>query len=255
MKLKNHKIVLITGASSGIGWSTAEKLAELGYQLILCGRRAERLQQLTVMLQSKTNVASLCFDVSKQKEVNEALNSLDASFKDIDILINNAGNAHGLEEFHEADMADFEAMIDINIKGLLYLSKALSPQMVERNNGHIINISSIAGRDVYGKGHVYCGSKAAVDAITEGMRIDLHQYGIKVSSISPGLVETEFSEVRFKGDKEKSATVYQGYTPLKAEDVAECIIFAITRPAHVNIGDMLVLPKDQATSNIVHKKQ
>ena len=247
------KTVLITGATSGIGKATAFVLAQKKYNLIICGRRKERLSIIEKELSRFTKVASLCFDVRDKKAVFSEIGSLSGEFKEIDILINNAGNAHGLDPVESGDLEDWDAMMDINVKGLLYVSKAIIPQMTKRAKGHIINIGSSAGKEVYPKGAVYCASKHAVIAITDGMRIDLNPYGIKVTAINPGLVETEFSKVRFKGS-DKADSVYKGYKALKAEDIAEIIAFAISRPAHVNIADLLVFPTAQASSTIVKRE-
>ena len=244
-------IALITGATSGIGKATAQLLAK-DYRLIICGRRTERLEELQHDL--NTDCYSLSFDVRNRKEVFEAIEGLPSGWKKIDVLINNAGNAHGMDLIHEGNPDDWDAMLDINVKGLLYVSKAILPQMVARKKGHVVNISSIAGLEVYTKGNVYCASKAAVDALTKGMRMDLNEFGIKVTSIDPGLVETEFSMVRFKGDEEKSAIVYNQITPLTAMDVAETIEFVLNRPAHVMIGDLLIFPTDQASATLLNKK-
>jgi NADP-dependent 3-hydroxy acid dehydrogenase YdfG len=249
-----NKTALITGASSGIGRATAEVFADEGINLIICGRRKAALDELQDELNSKIKIHSLQFDVRNRQEVNRALNSLPEEFQKIDILVNNAGNAHGLDPIQEGDLEDWDAMIDINVKGLLYVSKAVIPQMAERKQGHIINIGSIAGKEVYPNGNVYSASKHAVDAINKGMRIDLNGMGIRVGAINPGLVETGFSEVRFKGDTERANSVYQGYEPLKPEDIADIIGFMVTRPAHVNIADLLVLPTAQASSTILHKE-
>lgn len=248
------KTALITGATSGIGKATAIALADEGYNLIICGRRKEALDDLEQQLQKKVKIYSLIFDVRNKEEVNKAIQSLPKEFKTIDVLVNNAGNAHGLDPIQSGSTEDWDAMIDINVKGLLYVSKAVIPQMVERKKGHVINIGSIAGKEVYPSGNVYSASKHAVDAINKGMRIDLNGKGIRVGAINPGMVETGFSEVRFKGDSERAKSVYQGYEPLKPEDIADIIRFMVTRPAHVNIGDLLVLPTDQATSTIMHKE-
>lgn len=247
------KTALITGATSGIGHATAYEFAKQGIQLILCGRRLERLRTIKKALDRLTNVHILNFDVRNKTEVFDAIESLPDSFKNIDILINNAGNAHGLDPIQDGSIEDWDAMMDINVKGLLYVSKAVIPGMTRRESGHIINIGSSAGKEVYPKGNVYCGSKHAVLAITEGMRIDLNPYGIKVGSINPGLVETEFSQVRFKG-AEIANSVYKGYKALQADDIAEIIYFAISRPVHVNIADMLVFPTAQANSTTVKKE-
>ena len=247
------KTVLITGATSGIGKATAFELAKKKYNLIICGRRKERLSIIEKELSRFTKVASLCFDVRDKKAVFSEIGSLSGEFKEIDILINNAGNAHGLDPVESGDLEDWDAMMDINVKGLLYVSKAIIPQMTKRAKGHIINIGSSAGKEVYPKGAVYCASKHAVIAITDGMRIDLNPYGIKVTAINPGLVETEFSKVRFKGS-DKADSVYKGYKALQAEDIAEIIAFALSRPAHVNIADLLVFPTAQASSTIVKRE-
>ena len=247
------KTILITGATSGIGLAAAKKLANEKNQLILCGRRQYKLDEIYEELSKSVNVLSLCFDVSDKNEVNRILNDLPEEFRSIDILINNAGNAHGLDTIQEGSIEDWDNMIDINVKGLLYVSRAIIPKMVERKNGHVINIGSLAGREVYEKGNVYCASKHAVNAISKAMRIDLNKTGIKVSEINPGLVETDFSNVRFKGDNNRAEKVYQGYKALQAEDIADIIEFVINRPGHVNIADILVLPQAQATSSIINK--
>ena len=246
------KTALITGATSGIGHATAKKFATQGLSLILCGRRLERLKTIEKKLSKLTEVHILNFDVRDKEAVFNAIGSLPDKFKNIDILINNAGNAHGLDPINKGSVEDWDAMMDINVKGLLYVSKAVIPQMTERRSGQIINIGSSAGKEVYAKGNVYCGSKHAVLAITEGMRIDLNPYGIKVGAVNPGLVETEFSNVRFKGDK-IADSVYEGYKALQAEDVAEVIYFAISRPPHVNIADVLMFCTAQANSSILKK--
>ena len=250
-----NKTALITGATSGIGKATAELFANQGINLILCGRRQERLDNLHSELSKKVKVETLNFDVRDKDKVLESITSLSGDFSDIDILVNNAGNAHGLDFANEASLDDWDAMLDINVKGLLYVTKAVLPKMVKKNSGHIINIGSLAGKEVYPRGNVYCASKHAVDAINQGLRIDLNSHGIRVGAINPGLVETEFSDVRFKGDGERAKTVYQGYEPLKANDIAEIIHFVVTRPLHVNITDLLVLPTAQASSTIVKKQQ
>ncbi|WP_034042594.1 SDR family NAD(P)-dependent oxidoreductase [Wocania ichthyoenteri] len=247
------KTALITGATSGIGEATAYELAKHSINLVLCGRRLERLKTIQKALERLTNVHILNFDVRDKKETLKAIASLPKDFENIDILINNAGNAHGLDPIQTGSIEDWDAMMDINVKGLLYVSKTIIPQMTERQSGHIINIGSSAGKEVYPKGNVYCASKHAVLAITEGMRIDLNPFGIKVGSINPGLVETEFSQVRFKGDV-IADNVYKGFKALQAEDIAEIIYFAISRPPHVNIADLLVFPTAQASSSIVKKE-
>src|SRR5690554_4108155 len=248
-----NKIAFITGATSGIGMATAKLFAKNGLKLIICGRRKDRLESLAKELSLLTEVHSLSFDVRNKEEVISEIKSLPKNFSNIDILINNAGNAHGLENIDEGNLDDWDAMLDINVKGLLYVSKSILPNMIERKSGHIINIGSTAGKEVYPKGNVYCASKHAVDAINQGMRIDLNGKGIKVGAINPGLVETEFSKVRFKGDTEKADQVYRRYTPLKPKDIAEVIWFAVTRPPHVNIADLTVMCLDQALSTIINK--
>ena len=248
-----QQTALITGATSGIGKATAQLFAKNNINLIICGRRIEKLQQLQQELSQFTKVHILQFDVRYNKEVQKAINSLPDNFKHIDILINNAGNAHGLDSIQNGNIDDWDAMIDGNVKGLLYVSKAIIPQMVKRNNGFILNIGSIAGKDVYPNGNVYCASKFAVNALNKGMRIDLNQNNIRVCAIHPGLVETEFSDVRFKGDSERAKTVYQGYKALQPEDIADIIHFVVTRPYHVNIEDLIVYPTAQASATIVNK--
>lgn len=247
------KTVLITGATSGIGEATARLLAKNGFNIIICGRRKDRLTTLENELNKHTSVLSLLFDISKKNEVVQALESLPDNFKTINILINNAGNAHGLASIEEGNVDDWEAMIDINVKGLLYVSRHIMPQMAERGEGHIINIGSIAGKEVYPNGNVYCASKHAVDAISKAMRFDLYKYGIRVGEINPGLVETEFSLVRFKGDESRAQKVYEGYQPLKPEDIADIILFMLNRPVHVNIADITVFPTAQAGPSHVKK--
>ncbi|WP_421890683.1 SDR family NAD(P)-dependent oxidoreductase [Marinoscillum sp.] len=246
-------IALITGATSGIGAATARCLAK-DYQLIICGRRQDRLSKLQKELSEDTEVTTLSFDVRDRLAAEAAINSLPAKWQSVDVLINNAGNAHGLSAIQEGEVADWDAMIDINVKGLLYVSNAIIPGMVSRQKGHIINIGSVAGVEVYPKGNVYNASKFAVDAISKGMRQDLITEGIKVSEIKPGLVQTEFSAVRFKGDQERAEKVYLGFDPLQAQDIAETVAFILSRPAHVNIADMLVLAGAQASATMVHKK-
>ena len=247
------KIALITGATSGIGKATAKIFADHGIDLIICGRREKRLLSLQDSLSDKVKVHTLAFDVRDKDSVFQSIGDLPAEWKNIDILINNAGNAHGLAPIHEGSLDDWESMIDINVKGLLYVSKAILPGMVKRRSGHIVNIGSIAGKEVYPNGNVYCASKYAVDAINDGMRLDLNQYGIKVSQVNPGLVDTEFSAVRFKGDKQKAESVYKGITPLTGDDIADLIFFVVTRPAHVNISDSIIFPTAQASSTQVNR--
>ena len=249
-----NRTAFITGATSGIGKAVAEEFAKHGIRLILCGRRQERLDTIQSALSKQTDVHVLNFDVRNREAAFSAIDSLPEDFKTIDILINNAGNAHGLDPIQTGNLDDWDAMMDINVKGLLYVSKAIIPGMTERQSGHIINIGSSAGKEVYPKGNVYCASKHAVLAITEGMRIDLNPFGIKVSAINPGLVETEFSQVRFKGGSQAD-NVYKGYKALQADDIAEIIHFAVTRPAHVNLADVLVFPTAQANSVTLKKTQ
>ncbi|KXX69958.1 SDR family NAD(P)-dependent oxidoreductase [Flammeovirga sp. SJP92] len=248
------KTALVTGATSGIGKATAEIFAENGINLIICGRREERLIALQQQLQDKVDVHTLTFDVRDKESVFSQIESLPEAFQKVDILVNNAGNAHGLSPIHEGDVDDWDAMIDINVKGLLYVSKAIIEQMKNRKAGHIINIGSIAGKDVYPNGNVYNASKFAVNALNEAMRYDLNEFGIRVGAVHPGLVHTEFSEVRFKGDKEKAEGVYQGYDPLYAEDIADIIYFMVSRKRHVNIADLVVYPTAQASATIVNKQ-
>ena len=244
-------IALITGATSGIGEATARILASK-YSLIITGRRADRLEKLKGEL--ATEVLTLNFDVRDRDPVNASIEDLPSEWKEIEVLINNAGNAHGLAPIQEGNVDDWDAMIDINVKGLLYVSKAVIPGMVGRKKGHIINIGSVAGIEAYPNGNVYNASKFGVNAITQGMRLDLNPHHIKVSEIKPGLVQTEFSEVRFKGDKDKADKVYQGFDALQAGDIAETIEFILSRPAHVNIADMLVFPTAQASATMVNKQ-
>jgi len=243
----------ITGATSGIGKATATIFAKNNIRLILCGRRIEKLKELEKELSTYTDVTTLSFDVSKREDVKNAVNSLPENFKKINILINNAGNAHGLSSIQEGNIDDWDAMIDSNVKGVLYVTKAVVPQMVERNNGFIVNIGSIAAKEVYANGNVYCASKHAVNALNKSMRIDLNKHNIRVAAIHPGAVETAFSEVRFKGDTEKAAAVYSGYKALQAEDIADIIQFVISRPYHVNIEDLVVYPTAQATPTILNR--
>lgn len=249
------KIAFITGATSGIGKATAEALADLSINLIITGRREDRLKEVAHQLSSQVEVYPLVFDVRDRNAVEQAIACLPTSWQTIDILINNAGNAHGLSPIQEGSVEDWDAMIDINVKGLLYVSNAIIPRMVARKKGHIINIGSIAGKEVYPNGNVYCASKFAVDALTNGMRLDLNPHGIKVTGIHPGMVETEFSLVRFKGDSERAESVYKGLEPLYAADIAEVISFVVTRPPHVVLSDITVLPTAQASATVVHKKQ
>lgn len=248
------KIALITGVTSGIGKATAEAFAKQHIDLILCGRRQERLDEIAEELGKKVAVQTLAFDVRNFTEVENALNSLADKWREIDILVNNAGNAHGLDAIDAGSIADWDAMIDGNVQGLLYVSKMVMPTMVKRKTGHIINLSSVAGKQTYANGAVYCASKKAVEAISEGMRLDLTQHGIKVTNIAPGAVATEFSEVRFKNDTERAAKVYEGYDALTAEDIADAILYAVTVPERVCIADMTIYPKAQATPSVIHRR-
>ena len=247
------KIVLITGATSGIGKATALLLAKNGYRLILTGRRKERLEELKKEISGE--VYTLCFDVTKSEEVENALKSLPPEWKNIDILINNAGKAIGIDELASGDITEWEKMIDTNIKGLLYVTRLILPEMKERKSGHIVNLSSIAGKETYPGGSVYCATKHAVNAISDSMRVELLPYSIKVSTISPGAVETEFSVVRFRGDRKKADNVYKGLTPLYANDIAECIYFIISRPKNVTIADIKVLAGAQASARDFYRKE
>ncbi|PKB15327.1 SDR family NAD(P)-dependent oxidoreductase [Flavobacterium sp. 5] len=248
------RIAFITGATSGIGRATAIKFAENGYNLILCGRRAEKLEELKNSLPETVKTHSLVFDVRNRQEVELQINSLPNEWKNIDILVNSAGNAHGLSSIDNGDIEDWDAMIDGNVKGLLYVSRAIIPQMVEKKKGHIINLSSVAGKQTYANGTVYCASKKAVEAISEGMRLDLTQHGIKITNIAPGAVETEFSEVRFKGDKEKAQKVYEGYEPLLPQDIADLIFYTINAPDRVTIADVTIYSKSQSAPTMIYKK-
>ena len=250
----NQKTAFITGATSGIGKATAQLFAKNNIRLILCGRRNERLNQLQEELSKLTDVTTLAFDVRNKNEVFKAIESLPKEFQQIDILINNAGNAHGLSTIQDGDIDDWDAMIDINVKGLLYVSKAILPKIVERNDGFVVNIGSIAGKEVYPNGNVYYASKYAVNALNKAMRIDLNKHNIRVSAIHPGAVETEFSKVRFKGDTDKAKNVYKGFKALQAEDIADIIYFVVTRPYHVNIEDLIVYPTAQASATILNKE-
>jgi NADP-dependent 3-hydroxy acid dehydrogenase YdfG len=248
-----NKIALITGATSGIGRATATLLAKNNYKVILCGRREDRLMEVKKELSEFTETHTLLFDVRDKKAVFEKINSLPEAFANIDVLINNAGNAHGFDPIQNGDLDDWDAMIDINVKGLLYVSKAVIPIMIERKSGHIINIGSVAGKEVYPNGNVYCASKFAVDALNKSMKMDLNPYGIRVGAIHPGLVNSEFSEVRFKGDVERATNTYKGIQPLVPEDIADIIHFVVSRPYHVNIADLIVMPTAQASATIVKR--
>ena len=248
------RTALITGATSGIGEATARLFAKNDINLILCGRRKEKLDSLETELGSLVRVKTLSFDIGDRDSVNKNLNSLKGKWRHIDILVNNAGGAHGLDLFVDGDGDDWEQMIDYNVKGLLYVSKVIVPWMIERKKGQIINISSIAGKQTYAKGMVYCASKSGVEAISKGMRLELVPHGIRVSNIAPGAVETEFSVVRFKGDKQKAKSVYSNFDPLVAQDIADSIFYCINVPAHVQIADMTIFPAAQSDATTIHRK-
>ena len=250
------RIAFITGATAGIGESCAIKFAENNYNLIIAGRRKERLEALAASLQKKYGVAvlPLVMDVRNKQRVKEVVASLPEEWKNIDVLVNNAGLALGLDSFQQGDEEDWEVMIDTNIKGLLYVGRAVSQAMVERSHGHIINIGSISGKEVYPKGNVYSATKHAVDAITKGMRQDLLRHGVRVTQVAPGAVKTEFSLVRFKGDESRASMVYQNYRPLTPADIAEVVYFATSLPAHVNVNDVVVMPTDQANATLFNKQ-
>ena len=250
------KVVFITGASAGIGEACAEVFAEAGARLILMARRQEKLAEVCGRLFKKygAEIYSITCDVRNYEELKKYIEALPEKWSTIDVLINNAGKAKGLSKIQEGELRHWHEMIDTNITGLLYLSRLILPKMVEQGFGHVINIGSIAGREVYPSGNVYCGTKAAVAAISKGMVIDLNGTGVRVTNIEPGLVETEFAAVRFDYDFEKGKTVYQGYKPLEARDIAETALFCVTRPQHVMIQDILITPTDQASVNLVNKK-
>lgn len=248
------KTALVTGATSGIGKATAELLARNNYRVIICGRNVEVLNQMKSDLSSATEIFSLNFDIRDRKEVERAIDSLPAEWKNIDVLLNNAGNAHGLESLADGNIDDWDAMIDGNVKGLLYVSQPIIKWMKENNSGHIVNISSVAARQTYANGVVYCASKRAVDVISDGMRLELTEFGIKVTNIQPGLVETDFSKVRFKGDEEKANTVYEGYKALEPKDIADAIFYCISAPKHVAISDLTIYPSAQSEPRTVYKK-
>ncbi len=250
------KTALITGATAGIGEATAHRLAKEGYRLIITGRRANRLTEVATALQTQwqAEVLPLCFDVRQLAQVQEHLGNLPAEWQSIDLLVNNAGLASGLAPIHEGDIDDWERMIDTNIKGLLYVTRTIAPLMKERRSGHIINISSIAGKEAYLNGNVYCGTKHAVEAIGKGMRMDLLPFGIKVTQICPGAVETEFSVVRFHGDRERASKVYDGFEPLRGEDIADAVYYVASLPPHVTVNDMLIMPTAQACASMIHRE-
>lgn len=250
------KIALITGATSGIGRAVADIFAENKYNLIVTGRRSERLQELKAALERQhgISVLALCFDVRDNDEVVRNIESLPVEWRNIDVLVNNAGLAVGLNHIQDGVLDDWERMIDTNIKGLLYVTRAVSPLMIARNSGHIVNICSIAGKEVYENGNVYCATKHAVDALSKAMRIDMLGHNIKVTNVCPGAVETEFSIVRFKGDTQRAAGTYRGIEPLTGRDIAECIYFAVSLPKHVCINDMMIMPTAQADSRTFNRK-
>jgi len=250
-----NKIALITGATTGIGEATALLLAQNNYDIIITGRRKTLLDQLKsrIETEAKVQVLALNFDVRKLAEVQAAITSLEEKWKNIDVLVNNAGLAVGMGHIDKGEIDDWERMIDTNIKGLLFVSREVIPLMVARNTGHIVNISSIAGKEEYENGNVYCATKHAVDSLSKSMRIDLVMNNIKVTNIAPGMVDTEFSTVRFKGDKERADNIYKGLTPLFANDIADAILFAVTRPAHVCINDLVIMPTAQAAATVVRR--
>jgi serine 3-dehydrogenase len=247
--------VFVTGASSGIGEACARAFAAAGARLLLCARRAERLERLASELRAagaETHVFPL--DVRDREGVASAIATLPEQWRSVDVLVNNAGLSRGLDPLHEGSLDDWEEMIDTNVKGLLFVSRAIVPGMVERGRGHVINIGSIAGHEVYPKGNVYCGTKHAVRALTRGMQIDLNGTGVRVTTVDPGMVESEFSVVRFHGDEERASAVYHGLTPLGPDDVADAVVYCATRPPHVNVHELLLMPTDQATSTIAHRQ-
>ena len=252
--MTKKRIALITGASSGIGKATAEAFADHGIDLILCGRRQDKLNELAAELSRKVRATTLNFDVRQRADVLQAVDSLAAEWQNIDILVNNAGNAHGFSSFETGELDDWDAMIDGNVQGLLYVSKAVVAGMVTRKSGHIVNISSVAGKQTYANGTVYCASKAAVEAISTGMRLDLTQHGIKITNIAPGAVETDFSVVRFKGDVARAAKVYEGFDPILPHDVADAILYAINAPARLTVADVVLYAAAQAAPTTIYRK-
>jgi 3-hydroxy acid dehydrogenase / malonic semialdehyde reductase len=250
------KTVLITGASSGIGAACAQLFASHGYRLILTGRREEKLSELKINLEKtfSVEVLTLCFDVQDKKSVFQALNNRDANWQDVDVLVNNAGLALDLAPIQTAEIDDWETMIDTNIKGLLYVTRAILPGMIERNTGYIINVCSTSGHEVYPNGGVYCATKHAVKALSKAFKLDSHGKNIRVTNLSPGMTDTEFSTVRFKGDKARADKVYQGMTPLSAQDIAETIYFCVSRPAHINISELTLMPTAQSSITLVHRE-
>lgn len=250
------RIVFITGASSGIGQSCARAFAAQGARLVLAARRAERLERLAVELKTEhgPDILVLKLDVRDPAAVEAAVSGLTAEWAAIEVLVNNAGLSRGLDKLHEGKLQDWDEMIDTNIKGLLYVSRAVIPGMVARGRGHVINIGSIAGHEVYPLGNVYCATKFAVKALSKGLRLDLNGTGVRVTSVDPGLTETEFSVVRFHGDGERAGKTYQGFTPLAPGDIADAVVYCATRPARVNVSEMIVMPTDQASTTVVHRK-
>eukprot|EP01064_Diplonema_japonicum_P020040 TRINITY_DN2904_c0_g1_i1.p1 TRINITY_DN2904_c0_g1~~TRINITY_DN2904_c0_g1_i1.p1 ORF type:complete len:273 (+),score=76.24 TRINITY_DN2904_c0_g1_i1:45-821(+) len=251
--LKGQRVAFVTGATSGIGLATAELFCKNGIAVIACGRRQDRLVALQKKMAGAAPVYPLCFDVVDHKSLQRVMEHLPRAWRSISILVNNAGNAHGLDSIQGGAVSDWEAMLDINLKGLLYVTKEVLPMMPRNKDSVIVNIGSIAGKEAYPNGNVYCATKAAVDQLTKAMRYDLYKEGVRVAAMHPGLVSTEFSEVRFKGDSSKAEKVYQGYRPLTAEDCADSILYMVTRPAHVNVADLLLLPTDQAGARDVNK--
>ncbi len=247
------KTAFITGATSGIGKATAILLAKSNFRLILCGRRTEALESLKAELSTHTEVYTLCFDQRNRTDVENSVKSLPERWQNVDVLINNAGNAHGLDTLADGNLDDWDAMLDGNVKGLLYVSRQIIPIMQQRKSGHIVNISSVAARQTYANGVVYCASKKAVDVISDGMRLELTEFGIKVTNIQPGLVETDFSKIRFKGDIERASTVYKGYKALEPGDIADAILYCISAPAHVAISDLTIYPSAQSEPRTVYK--
>lgn len=255
-RIMQDQIVFITGASSGIGKACAEVFAAAGARLILAARRGDRLTALAAELQGQhqTEVLSLALDVSDRPQVEARLSQLPPAWQAIDVLVNNAGLSRGLDKLQTGSIQDWEEMIDTNVKGLLYMTRTILPGMLERQRGHIINIGSIAGHQTYPNGNVYCATKAAVRALTEGLKLDLFGTPIRVSTVDPGLVETEFSEVRFRGDRDRAKTVYQGLQPLTGKDVAEVVLFCATRPPHVNLNEIILMPTDQASATLINRR-
>jgi len=250
------KIVFVTGASSGIGRSCARVFAREGASILIAARRADRIKDLAKSLTAEYGVPahSFALDVRNQAEVKKAVDGLPDSWKAIDVLVNNAGLSRGLDKFQDGLISDWDEMIDTNVKGLAYVSRAVLPGMVARGRGHVVNVGSIAGHEIYPGGNMYCASKFAVMALTRGLRLDLNGTNVRVSTVDPGMVETEFSEVRFHGDEERAKKVYQGFTPLTPDDVAEAVLFCASRPPHVNISEVIIMPTDQASTTLVHRK-